>query len=99
MKYVLIEVVDRDISKPEFFDSFEAVHYRMCQLVAEAAGATVDEIIDANNCDGEFDADTYIGERSAWAGRHSSYDWFIFDVDEDEILCKSQMETEGDDKK
>lgn len=48
MKYVLIEVVDDNISRPEFFDSFGAAHYRMCELVAETADVSIDDISDEN---------------------------------------------------
>lgn len=95
MKYVLIEVVDRDISKPEFFDSFEAAHYRMCELVAKAADVSIDDISDKNKLYGVLDIDA----RNAWCDDVVWRDWSIFDVDEDEILCKPQMGTEGDDKK
>lgn len=95
MKYVLIEVVDRDISKPEFFDSFEAAHYRMCELVAKAADVSIDDISDKNKFYGVLDIDAH----NAWCDDVVWRDWSIFDVDEDEILCKPQMGTEGDDKK
>ena len=99
MKYVLIEVVDRDISKPEFFDSFEAAHYRMCELVAKAADVSIDDISDENKLYGMLGIDAHISRYHAWCDDVAQRDWSIFDVDEDEILCKPQMGTEGDDKK
>ena len=44
MKYMLIEVIERDISVPEFFDTWEDAHSAMCEKVAEVKGVQVEEI-------------------------------------------------------
>ena len=35
MKYMLIEVMEREISEPEYFDTHDAAHDEMCRRVAE----------------------------------------------------------------
>lgn len=86
MKYVLIEVIDRDISKPEFFDSFEAAHYRMCELVVKVADyVSIEDVLGAYNSDGMLGIDTYIGRYNAWCDHDMWRDWSIFAIDEDEL--------------
>lgn len=70
-KYVLLEVIEREISVPEFFDTYEAAYTKMKDYVLEAAG--VSELDDAS----DFDIDN----NEAWGERYGqNFDWKIFEV-------------------
>lgn len=66
MKYVLIEVIERYISTPEFFDTFEKAHRRM-----------EERFTDTDQLDnGE------LGEWEAYCenANHDNCDWKIFEI-------------------
>ena len=44
MKYMLIEVMEREISEPEYFDTHDAAHDEMCRRVAEVYDISPDEV-------------------------------------------------------
>ena len=44
MKYMMIEVMEREISEPEYFDTHDAAHDEMCRRVAEVYDISPDEV-------------------------------------------------------
>ena len=83
LKYMLIEVIERDISVPEFFDAWEDAHNAMCEKVAEVKGVQVEEIKESYLSGEEYEEDTCVLEDSAWSERHgNNFDWKIFGVEE-----------------
>ena len=75
MKFVLIEVVEREISDPMYFDTFEEAHAKMEECFFEANGC------DPENYEPE-DLDGVLGERLAWCenANHDNCDWKIFEI-------------------
>lgn len=70
-KYILIEVIERDISQPEFFDTHDEAHDKMCLYMAAVLDETVDEIKKSG----------LVESNSAWCERHGdNFDWKIFRV-------------------
>lgn len=68
MKYMLIEVMEREISEPEYFDTHDAAHDEMCRRVAE--------VYDNENA--------VVLEDIAWAERYGkNFDWKIFAIERD----------------
>ena len=77
MNYVLIEVVERNIGTPEFFDTFEGAHAEMERRYKEAARC--------GDSTGLFDAEDFNGEISKWEAycenaNHDNCDWKIFEI-------------------
>ena len=77
--FVLVEVIEREISVPKFFVSFEEAHDRMKQYYKEAAGAGNEDAED-------FDPDDLDGELNEWDAycenrNHDNCDWKIFQLD------------------
>ena len=75
MKYCLVEVVERDIKMPEFFDTFEEAHAKMEECYFKANGCNP-----ANYDPVELD-----GELSTWTAYCSNVnddhcDWEIFKI-------------------
>lgn len=78
MKYLLVEVIERDISIPEYFNTYEEAYAKMCEYFSEARGVAIDEIR------GELDEDICITENTAWTERYGqNFDWKIFQVNDD----------------
>lgn len=78
-RFVLVEVIEREISVPKFFDSFEEAHDRMEQHYKEAAGAGNEDAED-------FEPDDLDGELNEWDAycensNHDNCDWKIFQLD------------------
>ena len=72
MKYMLIEVMEREISEPEYFDTHDAAHDEMCRRVAEVYDISPDEV-----------KESYL-EDIAWAERYGkNFDWKIFAIERD----------------
>ena len=44
---MLIEVMEREISEPEYFDTHDAAHDEMCRRVAEVYDISPDEVIES----------------------------------------------------
>ena len=76
MKFLLIEVIERKISDPMYFDTFEEAHEKMEKSFFEA-----------NGCDPEnynrADLDGVLAERVAWCedANHDNCDWKIFEIE------------------
>lgn len=84
-KYVLIEVLEREISVPEFFDSKEEAHTKMCEYVAEAMDLTVAEVVESYLAGVELCDNACVLEDMAYCDRHgNNYDWKIFTVSIDD---------------
>ena len=81
MKYLLIEVIEREVSEPEFFNTWDAAHTEMCKRVAEAYGLTQEEVCDAYMRGEELDDAYTVLEYEAWGERYGkNFDWKIFEV-------------------
>lgn len=88
--YVLIEVIDRDISSPSYFHTHKAAHDEMCERLSQVMGCPLESIIEAYVGDGEYDNETHIGEDIAYTSNGGIYDWAIFQTDsanEPEVGC------------
>lgn len=88
MKYVLIEVVEREISEPEYFDTHDTAHDEMCERVAEVCAISSDDIKKSNGIlasyleDEDLNESAGVLENIAWAERFGEkYDWRIFAVE------------------
>lgn len=87
-KYILIEVIDREISEPYICDTLEDAHLKMCECIAEAYDVPVSEIRESYLNSEEYNTDCYINanccilETSAWITdlHHKNYDYSIFKV-------------------
>lgn len=67
-KFVLIEVIEREISIPHFFDTHEEAYQQMKEFYNEAGGEYAEE--------GE------IWKDFAWLNsHHNNFDWKIFEVE------------------
>lgn len=83
MKYLLIEVAERDISVPEFFESHEEAHDTMCSHVAAICDVSQEEIKESYYNGEEFDDRTCVTEDTAWTERcGNNFDWKIFKVND-----------------
>ena len=71
LKYMLVDVVDREISKPQFFDSAEAAQAQVEKELLEQLGS-YDDYIESD--------DYQISESSAWGNPHCDSDWMIFKI-------------------
>lgn len=71
-KFVLIEVVEREISTPEFFDTYEEAYAEM-----EARWDSCSE-------DGEIESFFAYGETE----NHDNIDWRIFEISNEELVDK-----------
>lgn len=89
MKYMLIEVCERDIGTPELFDSHDDAHGEMCQRVAEVLGVNTSEIMESYLSGEEYNEHTCVTESTAWTERYgNNFDWKIFKYEE-ESQCVS----------
>lgn len=81
--YLLVEVIEREISVPEIYDTHAAAHDRMCELIAEVTGSPIPDIKESYLEGVEFDDRTCVLESCAWTERHGvNYDWKIFRIDD-----------------
>lgn len=82
MKYMLIEVVERKIADPEYFDTHDAAHDEMCRRVAEVCAVSLDEVKASYVEDEDLNEGAGVLEDTAWAERFGeNYDWRIFAVE------------------
>lgn len=66
-KYVLVEVIEREISTPEFFDTYEDAYKKMKKYYNEA---------------NKYAEDGDISEDCAWVNvHHDNFDWRIFELE------------------
>lgn len=81
MKYLLVEVIERDISTPEFFDTYKDAYDIMCEYVAQVCDVSVDYLKENIDWLGDFDERTCVRKNEAWTERHgTNFDWKIFEV-------------------
>lgn len=79
MKYLLVEVMERDISAPIFFDTHEEAHSEMCQRVADVLGVDKAEIVESYLSGEDYNDQTCVIENAAWTERFgNNFDWKIF---------------------
>lgn len=92
MKYILIEVMEREIATPQFFNTYEEAFEQMCRFMAQALGISYEEF---NSAKEEFDnCDTGLTKFSAWTERHgNNFDWAIFEI-RDEPECEASLDGE-----
>ena len=82
MKYMLIEVVERKIADPKYFDTHDAAHDEMCRRVAEVCAVSLDEVKASYVEDEDLNECAEVLEDTAWAERFGeNYDWRIFAVE------------------
>lgn len=85
-KYVLIEVIEREISVPEFFPTYKAAHKAMMKKFKEAMGLDDEDLAEAEpveRVDGGFkiDDDCCFTQWNAYGEHHGqNFDWQIFEV-------------------
>lgn len=74
--FVLIEVIEREISEPEFFETFEEAHAKMEEYFKSACD------IDPDDDDWEDDVDGELDEWDAYCenANHDNCDWKIFQL-------------------
>lgn len=83
MKYILIEVVEREISVPEVFSSHKEAHNQMCYYLSDVLGVPVDTIIEGYLKHADYNDETCVMENVAWTQRHgTNFDWRIFPFSE-----------------
>ena len=85
MNYLLVEVVNRDISTPVAFDTYDDAFDEMCEYFAQVCDLTREQVKTAY-ANGEYDGEPdhpYLGASTAWADKHGvQFDWQIFDISE-----------------
>ena len=80
VRYVLVEVIERDISEPVFAETADAARDAMRQMVCQAVGADEDTpwddvLEEIRACNGDMD------ETSAYCENHgNNYDWKTFEI-------------------
>ena len=80
--YLLIEVIERDISVPERYTTFEQAQEAMFQKAAEATGVEVETVREAYLSGEGMECGAVILESSAYCERHGqNFDWMIFASD------------------
>ena len=79
MKYALIEVIEREISAPDFFESEEDAQAEMLRRLAEALGVKTEDVSMLHEGGDEYDPGTGIMKDAAWTEQYgTNYDWKIF---------------------
>jgi hypothetical protein len=83
MKYMLIEVMEREISEPEYFDTHDAAHDEMCRRVAEVYDISPDEVKESYLEGEDLNDNAVVLDDIAWAERYGkNFDWKIFAVEQ-----------------
>ena len=77
-KFVLVEVIEREISTPRFFDTYEEAYSKMKEYYNEA--------VNSEDCEEDKELDGELNQWDAWCenANHDNCDWKIFIV---EISC------------
>ncbi len=79
MKFVLIEVVEREISTPVFFDTFQESYDEMLKRIHQALGDEETFFGTAGDSDSIDNGETVVLKMSAYGERFGqNYDWKIF---------------------
>lgn len=74
MNFVLIEVIEREISSPAFFDTYQEAYDEMVTRVRQAFG---DDIAFGE----EDDVGAVVRKMSAYGEKHGqNFDWQIFEI-------------------
>lgn len=82
--YMLIEVMEREISEPEYFDTHDAAHDEMCRRVAEVYDISPDEVKESYLEGEDLNENAVVLEDIAWAERYGkNFDWKIFAIERD----------------
>ena len=81
MKYMLIEVMEREISEPEYFDTHDAAHDEMCRRVAEVYDISPDEVKESYLEGEDLNENAVVLEDIAWAERYGK----IFAIERDTL--------------
>lgn len=82
-KYLLVEVMEREISTPELFHTFDDAHNKMCEYVAAVLDVAPEEIKESYLEGEEYDENTCVTEFTAWTEHHgNNFDWKIFTLNE-----------------
>lgn len=85
-KYLLIEVIERAISSPEFFNTYAEAHNAMMSKFKESLGLNDEDLTEAEpikDVDGGFqiEEDCCFSKWKAYGECHGqNYDWEIFEV-------------------
>lgn len=86
-RFILVEVVERDISVPEFFDTWEDAEHEMLKRLKQVMDLDDNDLAQAIPADNMSDTkiidnDVYFSGEMACCERHGqNYDWKIFDTD------------------
>ena len=82
IKYILIEVHEREISTPDFFDTHEAAHEKMTEYFAEVVGYSKEAAIESYLNGVDIEGNCTLLENTAYAEAcHDNWDWSIFKVE------------------
>lgn len=82
MKFLLIEVQERNICEPVFFDTQKEAFDEMCRRFAEAMGMTVEEAMLEYYIPEREAEESCILSEQAWTERYgNNFDWQIFELD------------------
>lgn len=83
-KFALIEVVEREIDKPTFFNTHEEAYNEMLGRLATVLNVSVEELKEYDTTSDEYidnDYDTGFTRDSAWTEKlGENYDWRIHEV-------------------
>jgi hypothetical protein len=79
-KWMLVCCCERDIETPEFFDTKGEAQEAMCKDFACMLGLTSEEVKKIMFKGHNVDEDASIFEDYAWADKHISCDWKIFNI-------------------
>ena len=81
-KFLLIEVIDREISNPDTYYTWEDAHNEMCSRIADILHITKEEVKESYMKGEELDDSTCVIENAAWSTYKSAYyDWKIFQIE------------------
>ena len=84
-KCLLIEVIEREISVPEEYETFEQAQESMFHKVAEAIGEEEETIREAYLSGGDIEHGAVVLENMAYCESHGqNYDWMIFTSEDGE---------------
>lgn len=82
IKYILIEVHEREISTPDFFDTWEAAHDKMAEYFAEVCGYSKEAAMESYLNGVNIEENCALLENAAYAeASHDSWDWAIFEAE------------------
>lgn len=82
-KYILVEVIERDISEPSYFDSHEEAFNEMCDRFADCFNTDVASVKESYLNGEEYEDNACVLENSAFCESmgHDNVDWKIFRIE------------------